>query len=428
MSAEKLLALFADAAEFFILICCMDILSARPNNYRARLAAAFTAYTLISFAERFLGAELYGGPLPVVMYAAKFAAVILILYNKNKVMSLYVTYLTDSLLSFIYSSILAVLLNSGKYESGAFDTAVMLLAELALLTAAAAVRRRADVWRLRQTISVIPRHIFMLILLTASVFGGTATVSTSRTAELTLKQSALDLLTVALFLLVFGIIISLIFNVVSKERFSNTSAILEKQVEAQLRHYEKTEQAENELRRFRHDYTNHMQSLLSLIKMGEYTEAENYILKLRTAVHKTESLFSTGNKLADAILTDKSETLKENVTIDYHGVVPATVKNTDLCVILSNSLDNAIEACSKCDFACVISVTASVMQGYFVMTVKNPTVCSDCFTDIPPTAKPDKSEHGIGLINIRDTALKNAGSLSVRCEKNMFELSVTLKL
>ncbi|MBD5117480.1 MAG: GHKL domain-containing protein [Ruminococcaceae bacterium] len=268
----------------------------------------------------------------------------------------------------------------------------------------------------------------MLILFTVSIFGGISTVNTSQTANLTLKQNTLNIFTVILSLLVSSILISLIFNVISKQRFSNTTAILERQVEVQLRHYEKLEKMDSEMRRFRHDYVNHMQSLLSLIKMEEYAEAEDYIVRLQNTKHKAEALFTTGNKLADAILTDKSETLKENIRIDYQGVIPASIPNMDLCVILSNSLDNAIEACSECDFPCVISVIAAVKQGYFVMTVKNPTVNPNSFKDIPPTTKSDKNSHGIGLMNIKDTALKNDGSLSVRCENHLFELSVTLKV
>ena len=430
MSISDLLFLLGNIAEFFTLICCMDIFSSvnHTKKYRTKFIVSLFVYIFISVLICILDINQYNEFLSVLLYIVKFAIVLLILYSKNIFVALYTTYLIDSLLSYIYASILAILFNLITSESEIFSSIVHLSTHILLLTVALLIKHKTDNNKIKLTINIIPKHVFMLILFTVSIFGGISTVNTSQTANLTLKQNTLNIFTVILSLLVSSILISLIFNVISKQRFSNTTAILERQVEVQLRHYEKLEKMDSEMRRFRHDYVNHMQSLLSLIKMEEYAEAEDYIVRLQNTKHKAEALFTTGNKLADAILTDKSETLKENIRIDYQGVIPASIPNMDLCVILSNSLDNAIEACSECDFPCVISVIAAVKQGYFVMTVKNPTVNPNSFKDIPPTTKSDKNSHGIGLMNIKDTALKNDGSLSVRCENHLFELSVTLKV
>lgn len=429
MSISDLILFLGNLAEFFTLICCMDVFSSvtHTKKYKLEFVVSLFAYIFISLFIYIFNINQYIGFLPVLLYIAKFAVVIIILYNKKIFTALYATLMIDFLMSFLSSSVL-VILNSITVENEIANSIANFSTQVLLLTAALLIKSKTDNNKIKLTINIIPKHIFMLILFTVSIFGGISTVNTSQTANLTLKQNTLNIFTVILSLLVSSILISLIFNVISKQRFSNTTAILERQVEVQLRHYEKLEKMDSEMRRFRHDYVNHMQSLLSLIKMEEYAEAEDYIVRLQNTKHKAEALFTTGNKLADAILTDKSETLKENIRIDYQGVIPASIPNMDLCVILSNSLDNAIEACSECDFPCVISVIAAVKQGYFVMTVKNPTVNPNSFKDIPPTTKSDKNSHGIGLMNIKDTALKNDGSLSVRCENHLFELSVTLKV
>lgn len=407
----------------------MDVFSSviRTKKYRLKFVVSLFAYIFISLFIYILNIYQYNIFFHVLLYIAKFATVIFILYNKKIFIALYTTLLIDFLLSFL-SSTVSVILNSITIENEIANSIANFSTQILLLISALLIKYKTDNNKIRLTIDIIPKHVFMLILFTVSCFGGIATVNTKETADTALKQNSINIYTVILSLLVTSIIISLIFNVISKQRFSNTTAILERQVEVQLRHYEKLEKMDSEMRRFRHDYVNHMQSLLSLIKMEEYAEAEDYIVRLQNTKHKAEALFTTGNKLADAILTDKSETLKENIRIDYQGVIPASIPNMDLCVILSNSLDNAIEACSECDFPCVISVIAAVKQGYFVMTVKNPTVNPNSFKDIPPTTKSDKNSHGIGLMNIKDTALKNDGSLSVRCENHLFELSVTLKV
>lgn len=430
MSILIFLLLFGDIAEFFTLMCCMDIFSSVNHfeKYKFKFVISLFAYILISLFIRFLNINQYDGFLTVFLYVAKFLIVIFILYNKNIFRALYTTYLIDSLLSYIYASALAILFGLTTSKSAIADSVVHFFTEMLILTVALLVKHKMDNNKVKLTIDVIPKHIFMLILFTVSCFGGIATSNAKETTDAVMKQNYLNVFTVILSLLVTSIVISLIFNVISKQRFSNTTAILERQVEIQLRHYEKLEKMDSEMRRFRHDYVNHMQSLLSLIKMGEYGEAEEYILKLQNTKHKTEALFTTGNKLADAILTDKSDILSENIRIEYQGVIPSSIENMDLCVILSNSIDNAIEACKECDFPCVISIIAAVKQGYFVITVKNPTINPNSFNDIPPTTKSDKKSHGIGLMNIKDIASKNNGQLSVRCENHLFELSVTLKV
>lgn len=430
MSISDILLLIGNAAEFFILICCMDVFSSvtHSKNYRFKFVVSLVSYIFISAFIRILNIHQYSGFIPILLYIAKFLIVTLILYKKNLFSALYTTLLIDSLLSFVSSSVSVIVLNLITYEKEFANSIAYFLTHIIPLAAILLIKCKTDNSKVKLTIEIIPKHIFILILFIVLCFGGMATVNTKEATDVVLKQNSINVFIVILALLVTSIVISLIFNVISKQRFSNTTAILERQVEIQLRHYEKLEKMDSEMRRFRHDYVNHMQSLLSLIKMEEYAEAEEYILKLQNTKHKTEVLFTTGNKLADAILTDKSDILSENIRIEYQGIIPSSIKNTDLCVILSNSLDNAIEACNECDFPCVISVIAAVKQGYFVMTVKNPTVNPNSFNDIPPTTKSDKNSHGIGLMNIKDAAQKNDGQLSVRCENHLFELSVTLKV
>lgn len=77
------------------------------------------------------------------------------------------------------------------------------------------------------------------------------------------------------------------------------------------------------MRKFRHDYTNHLRSILSLIRMNECSQAEEYIEKLQKVEYKSGmTIFYTGNKLADAIFSEKSATLDEGCRIEYSGIIP----------------------------------------------------------------------------------------------------------
>lgn len=419
-----------NVTEFFSVFFCMAVFSKTPRekHYRLKFVVSLILYAVIS---AFLSQPSYiNEKIDVfypVLYIAKFAIVLFILFRKNILLALYIFFLIDFMSSFIYSSFSVLLFNADEFKNKTADNILFLSVQILFLILTVLLRYKTDNSKIRSTVLIIPKHIFLLIILTVACFGGISTSMITDFAYDAEARNFANILTVILSILVASIIISLIFNVISKQRFSNISSVFEKQVGIQLRHYEKLEEMDREMRRFRHDYQNHMQSVLSLIKMGEYREAEDYILNLQSAKQKTEPLFTTGNRLADAILTDKSEMLGENITIDYQGVIPASINNMDLCVVLSNSLDNAIEACRECGFPCVISVSASTMHGYFVITVKNPTVNKNTFYDIPLTTKEDKNSHGIGLLNIKDTAERNEGKLSVKCENQIFEMSVTFK-
>ena len=88
-------------------------------------------------------------------------------------------------------------------------------------------------------------------------------------------------------------------------------------MELQISHYDSLVKSECEISKFRHDYNNNLRSILSLIRMNEYVQAEEYIEKLQKIKYKTDTvLFYTGNRLADAILSDKSSALGETAALN----------------------------------------------------------------------------------------------------------------
>lgn len=207
--------------------------------------------------------------------------------------------------------------------------------------------------------------------------------------------------------------------------------MMQEQVDLQIDHYKKFEKMNAEISKFRHDYNNHLQGILSLIQANDCWEAEKYILDLRDRINEVRSelhIFDTGNRLADALLSDKASSLGEGSKIDYSGIIPDSLNNVDLCIVLSNALDNAIEACNDLPDSGVISVYATKQQGYFVLSIKNPTACTENYYTIPATAKPDKEHHGMGLYNIESTVKKHDGQMKIKCENGVFELMVTMKM
>ena len=105
-----------------------------------------------------------------------------------------------------------------------------------------------------------------------------------------------------------------------------------------------------QMRGWRHDYHNHLQTLKGLLSLGRCEEAESYLRQLESDLQSVDTILKTGNLMLDAILNSKlSLAEKGEVAIRAKASVPPslTVADVDLCVIIGNLLDNALESCHQ---------------------------------------------------------------------------------
>ncbi len=276
--------------------------------------------------------------------------------------------------------------------------------------------------------TLIPKHIYILILLSLFFSGGLIEGQLPIWDNTYFGTVFNRVMTAIVIVLLIIIIISLVINCISRAYLQNTSSMLEKQVQAQIEYYEKIGKLSNDLRNFRHDYKNHLICIGTLIEREEYDEAKEYIGKI--ADRKINSLkeFDSGNAIADAILNDKSEKAdKIGAKISFDGYIYKNIAPTDLCIILSNAIDNAIEACEKIegDAEKTISLDCSYTKGIQIVRIKNPVSEDVEISDNSVrTSKADKAIHGIGLHNIRTTVKKYGGEFGISCENKEFTLSV----
>ena len=101
------------------------------------------------------------------------------------------------------------------------------------------------------------------------------------------------------------------------------------------------------MRGWRHDYRNHIQLLKMYAQNGDLDAIRAYLDALETDLTRVDTVVKTGNRMADAILNSKISLAKSKhipVRADAHIPVALAVSDLDLCVILGNLFDNAIEA------------------------------------------------------------------------------------
>lgn len=243
------------------------------------------------------------------------------------------------------------------------------------------------------------------------------------------------------FIAIFTIVTALAFPIMII--YSSTNRYLQrlnqqyiKQIDFQTNHYKSMAKSNYELRKFRHDYKNKMTVLAKMLKDNNMETAieliDSYNLGIKEAT--TNILpFDTGNEIADAMLQEKQNLIKDkNIEISFSGAISKNyIKPNDLCIILGNALDNAIEACEKApkDTKCSIVIESVCNNGFMFLKIQNPVFEKvEIKNNHISTTKKGKYLHGYGLVSIRDTVSKYDGAMSLSCDNNIFTLEIDLSL
>ena len=124
--------------------------------------------------------------------------------------------------------------------------------------------------------------------------------------------------------------------------------IAEYQNDLMTKHCEEVQHIYKTMRGWRHDYHNHIQTLLAL--NGDKEKTEQYLLNLNHDLSTVDTVIKTGNVMVDAILNSKLSLIKEKkIAVNAKAVVPPKlhISDIDLCVVIGNLLDNAMEACLR---------------------------------------------------------------------------------
>ena len=125
--------------------------------------------------------------------------------------------------------------------------------------------------------------------------------------------------------------------------------IVELQTEQAERHLNEVRSIHREMRAFKHDYHNHLQTLRGHIASGDMARALGYIDELDARLKSVDTLIKTGNVSADAILSSKIAQAKAAgiaVTVKANISDRMALSDVELSIVLGNLLDNAIEACT----------------------------------------------------------------------------------
>ena len=126
--------------------------------------------------------------------------------------------------------------------------------------------------------------------------------------------------------------------------------LTEYQTEQSRQHLNEVRSIHREMRGYKHDFHHHLQTLKGYLQEGEYDRAASYVDELDEKLQNVDTLLKTGNVSLDAILSAKlAQAKSEGISVTIKANVPdeLTLSDVELCIIIANLLDNAIEACKS---------------------------------------------------------------------------------
>lgn len=184
-------------------------------------------------------------------------------------------------------------------------------------------------------------------------------------------------------------------------------------------------------RKMGHDFNNHISCIDMLLQMGNIERAREYIAKMSQNYSKHYVGISVNHEIADAIMNEKYlKAQKEHITFTVEGQFEALkIDEMDFCIILGNSLDNAIEAALRIEdeYGRYIKVKIENTAEATYITILNSMKEIDQKGEKLLTTKKDKEHHGIGVNSMQAAAQRNNGEIKWQCSKGEFKLKVILK-
>ncbi len=195
-------------------------------------------------------------------------------------------------------------------------------------------------------------------------------------------------------------------------------------------HYAEVENMYRQMRGWRHDYRSHIQAMKAYAAVGDLQSVIKYLEKLDTDLSMVDTVIKTGNKMTDAIINSKISLARaKNIKVkaDAHIPVSLTTSEIDLCIIIGNLFDNAIEA------SLALPEDKRMIRVY--MDMKN-TQLYMSFTNFTASGKLKKKGnifhtskgmgHGFGLVRIDDIIERYGGYLSRNSEEGAFTTEILL--
>ncbi len=202
-------------------------------------------------------------------------------------------------------------------------------------------------------------------------------------------------------------------------RLSTELSLLEQEEHSLNQYVEEAKARYDRTKSFRHDIRNHIAVVKDLLRNGKLEDAVSYMEDLVGMAEKMSFPVNTNNPVVDILAGNKLGIAKSmGISVDCSLLLPypCGLRDIDICIVLSNALDNAIQACKSLDDGIEKQIHVSGrVQGDFLMLETRNSFCGKSVF-----------KKGTGLSNVKKVAEKYDGAMSIETQENVFILHVLL--
>ena len=195
-------------------------------------------------------------------------------------------------------------------------------------------------------------------------------------------------------------------------------------------HYQEVDNMYRQIRGWRHDYRNHIQTMKAYAAAEDWEAIRHYLDLLDEDLTTVDTVVKTGNPMADAILNSKiSLARSKEIQVIADADIPVKLKSSaiDLCCIIGNLFDNAIEA------SLALPKEQRIIRIYMDMKGTQLYISFTNFTAGKKMKKEGnlfkstKGEgHGLGLIRIDDIVKRLDGYINRNSEDGAFTTEILI--
>ena len=202
-------------------------------------------------------------------------------------------------------------------------------------------------------------------------------------------------------------------------RLGTEISLLEQQEHSLNQYVEEAKTRYDETKSFRHDIRNHIAVVKKLLQNGKLEEAITYVEDLDDMAEKMSFPCSTNNPVVDILVGNKlgiAKSMGIDVDCSLPLPYPCGIRDIDICIVLSNALDNAIHAVKNpgAGIEKYIRVSGRIQGDFLMMEIQNSFHGKGAF------------KKGTGLSNVKKVAEKYGGAMSIETQEHVFVLHVLL--
>lgn len=238
---------------------------------------------------------------------------------------------------------------------------------------------------------------------------------------------------IAIVLIVLNMVVfHLINEILENSQRIREADVLKQQSIGQLELYNSLRKNYDIQRKRTHEYKNQIMCIDSLLKKKNYNKLEEYINSIFDKLDGQLDMVDTNNEVVNAVINAKYyEALQNDVLfiLKINDLSHIKVSDEDIVTILSNLLDNAIEAAGQCDIdKRTVGIKLLYEDDVLSIAVSNsyktePEIMEDGYMR---TIKDDKEQHGLGIRNVVATLEKYNAEYIIDYKNGEFVFSIIM--